>query len=203
MLHLPDVSEFQPNVDWAQVVGHNGGAAIIRALYGTSHVDKAWYNGARRADAHKKGMRALGIYQYLVKSQDALAQAQAFVNLVGTLQPGEFAVLDLEEGDGDQSSRAQTWLDFVDSKLTYPGYNGAWLYSGQSFFKTQGLLPIANSSRHTWVASYGSVEPTDVPHTLWQHTEKEAWPGIGTCDCSIFNGDLDGLVAKVYTAPAN
>jgi GH25 family lysozyme M1 (1,4-beta-N-acetylmuramidase) len=200
VLHLPDVSEFQPNVDWAQVVQKNGGAAVIRAMYGTSHVDKAWYNGARRADAHKKGMRALGIYQYLVKNQDALAQAQAFVKLVGTLQPGEFAVLDLEEGDGDQSSRAQTWLDFVDSKLTYPGYNGAWLYSGQAFFKANGLLPIANSNRHTWVAAYAASAPADVAHTLWQHTDREAWPGIGPCDCSIFSGDIDGFVAKVYAA---
>jgi GH25 family lysozyme M1 (1,4-beta-N-acetylmuramidase) len=58
VLHLPDVSEFQPNVDWGQVVQDTGGAAIIRAMCGTSHVDRAWYNGARRADAHEKGMRS-------------------------------------------------------------------------------------------------------------------------------------------------
>ena len=201
MLHLPDVSEFQPNVDWSKVANQNGGAAIIRAMAGTGHVDKAWYNGARRADAHKKGIRALGIYQYLVKGQDPGVQAQAFVKLVGSLQPGEFAVLDLEEGDGDQSARAQAWLDHVDSALTYPGYAGAWLYSGQSFFGEHGLMPIARSARHTWVAAYVQHEPTDVPHTLWQHTDREAWPGIGTCDCSIFNGDLDGLLAKIATQP--
>jgi GH25 family lysozyme M1 (1,4-beta-N-acetylmuramidase) len=201
MLHLPDVSEFQPRVDWAQVAKANGGAAVVRALYGANHVDKAWYNGARRADAHAKGIRALGIYQYLVKSQDPVLQAQAFVGLVGSLQPGEFAVLDLEEGDGDQSARAQAWLDHVDGELTYPGYAGAWLYSGQSFFKEHGLMPIAQSARHTWVAAYVQHEPTDVQHTLWQHTDKEAWPGIGTCDCSIFGGDLAGLLAKIAAPP--
>jgi GH25 family lysozyme M1 (1,4-beta-N-acetylmuramidase) len=198
MLHLPDVSEFQANVDWAKVSQKNGGAAVIRALYGTSHVDHAWYNGARRKDARTKGIRALGIYQYLVKNQDAVAQADAFVKLVGTLEPGEFAVLDLEEGDGDQSARAQAWLDRVDAKLSYPGYAGAWLYSGQSFFKDHGLMPIANSARHTWVASYSQSQPKDVPHTLWQHTDRESWPGVGSCDCSIFNGDLDGLLAKIH-----
>lgn len=60
MLHLPDISEFQPNVDWAQVVKQNGGAAVIRAMYGANHVDKAWYNGARRADAHAKGCAPSG-----------------------------------------------------------------------------------------------------------------------------------------------
>jgi GH25 family lysozyme M1 (1,4-beta-N-acetylmuramidase) len=106
MLHLPDVSEYQSNVDWAKVKAKNGGAAIIRALYGANHVDKAWYNGARRADAHAKGIRALGIYQYLVKDQDAVQQAQKFVDLVGSLRPGGFAIVDVEEGDGDQSARA-------------------------------------------------------------------------------------------------
>jgi GH25 family lysozyme M1 (1,4-beta-N-acetylmuramidase) len=183
-------------------VQRNGGAAVIRALYGANHVDHAWYKGARRADAHAKGIRALGIYQYLVKGQDAVLQAQAFVGLVDSLQPGEFAVLDLEEGDGDQSARAQAWLDHVDGALTYAGYAGAWLYSGQSFFKEHGLMQIASSARHTWVAAYVQQEPADVPHTLWQHSEGEAWDGIGTCDCSIFNGDLDGLLAKIATQPA-
>jgi GH25 family lysozyme M1 (1,4-beta-N-acetylmuramidase) len=198
MLHLPDVSEFQSNVDWAKVASRNGGAAIIRAMYGANHVDKAWYNGARRKDAHANGVRALGIYQYLVQNQDPVQQAQAFVSLVGSLQPGEFAIVDLEEGDGDQSARANAWLKYVDGKLTYPGYAGAWLYSGESFFKDHGLMPIANSARHTWVAAYAQNEPSDVGHTLWQHTEKEAWDGIGTCDCSIFNGDLNGLLAKIH-----
>src|SRR3954470_15028893 len=101
-LNLPDVSEFQPDVNWADVVAHNGGAAIIRAMYGTGHVDAAWYGGARRADAHKAGVKALGIYQYLVAGEDAGAQAEAFVKLLGKLEPGEFAVLDLEEGGGSQ-----------------------------------------------------------------------------------------------------
>lgn len=191
-LHLPDVSEFQPNVDWGAVAKHNGGAAIIRALYGASHVDKAWYGGARRKDAHKHGIKVLGIYQYIVASQDALAQAEAFVHLVGHLKPGEFAIADLEEGSGDQAHRAHAWLKHVDQHLTYPGYHGAWLYSGASFYQSSGMMSIAQSKRHTWVAAYGSVEPS-VPHSLWQHTEKEAWPGIGNCDCSIFHGDLQGL----------
>jgi GH25 family lysozyme M1 (1,4-beta-N-acetylmuramidase) len=204
-VHLPDVSEYQPDVDWADVVAKNGGAAIIRALYGTSHVDKAWYGGARRTDAHAKGVRALGIYQYLVASQDPVVQAEAFVALVGTLHQGEFAILDLEEGDGDQSARAEAWLTHVDEKLTYPGYTGAWLYSDAAFFEAHGLMPFANSKRHTWVAAYGPNPPA-VPHVLWQHTSGEVWPGIPNrpapapagCDCSIFNGDVNGLLSRIH-----
>ena len=195
--HLPDVSEFQPNVDWAKVALKNGGAAIIRAIYGTGHVDKAWSGGGRRKDAHAKGVRALGIYQYLVKDQDAVAQAGAFVRLVGELRPGEFAIVDLEEGEGDQLPRALAWLKHVDAMLTYPGYQGAWLYSGEAFFQEHNLLPIAKSKRRTWVAAYRETPPS-VPHTLWQHTDKEEWSGIGSCDCSIFNGDVKELLAKIH-----
>jgi GH25 family lysozyme M1 (1,4-beta-N-acetylmuramidase) len=200
MLHLPDVSEDQPNVDWAEVAKRNGGAAVIRALYGTSHIDHAWGNGARRADAHAKGIRALGIYHYLRQDQEPLPQAEAYVRLVGSLRPGEFAALDLEEGEGDQAARAHAWLAHVDQKLTYPGYRGAWLYSFESFFKEHGLMPIAEAGmRHIWVADWGKDEPTDVPHSLWQHTTDEAWPGIGKCDCSIFDGDLAGLLDKIHS----
>ncbi|HEX8085714.1 MAG TPA: glycoside hydrolase family 25 protein [Solirubrobacteraceae bacterium] len=195
-LHLPDVSEFQPNVEWKDVAARNGGAAIIRAMYGTGHVDAAWYGGARRKSAHEAGIQVLGIYQYLVQSEDAVAQAQAFCNLVGSLQPGEFAVLDLEEGAGDQLPRAQAWLEHVDQHLTYHGYNGAWLYSGAAFFEEHGLMPVADSKRHTWVAAYQS-SPPGVPHTLWQYTDSAEWPGIGKCDSSLFNGDIHALKAAV------
>lgn len=195
-LHLPDVSEFQPNVDWAAVAQRNGGAAVIRALYGSGHVDKAWYGGARRTDAHSKGIKLLGIYQYVTASEDAAAQAHALVNLLGRLEPHEFVVIDLEEGTGNQAGRAQQWLSVADQHLTYPGYRGAWLYSGASFFQEHGLMGIAQSTRHTWVAAYQSAPPP-VPHTLWQHTDSEPWPGIGSCDCSIYNGTLQQLAVAI------
>jgi GH25 family lysozyme M1 (1,4-beta-N-acetylmuramidase) len=195
-LDLPDVSEFQPNVDWKAVAAHNGGAAIMRAMYGTGHVDKAWYGGARRKSAHEAGIRVLGLYQYVVQNEDPVAQAQAFVNLVGHLAPGEFAVMDLEEGSGDQLPRARAWLEHVDQHLTYPGYRGAWLYSGAAFFAERGLMPIAESHRHTWVAAYEAAPPP-VPHTLWQNSSGVEWPGIGKCDNSVFDGDVHQLHAAV------
>ena len=106
------------------------------------------------------------------------------------------SVLDLEEGDGDQSARAQAWLHAVDAGLTYPGYRGAWLYSDQAFFQEHGLMGIADSSRHTWVAAYGATPPS-VPHTLWQYSDAVAWKGIGTCDSSRFAGTLGELEALV------
>lgn len=204
-MHLPDVSEFQPNVDWAAVVAHNGGAAIIRNLYGSDYTDKLWLRG-RRASARQDGVVVLGIYQYIRSTQDITSQAKAFVDVTGSLKQGEFAIMDLEEGSGDQSGRAATWLNYVNKNLpAYKGYNGAWLYSYMDFVNTHGLSGIFNgTATHTWIAAYQFGEPT-IGHSLWQHSNgtaarcnNEPWPGIGFVDCSSFNGNMFDLKSKIY-----
>lgn len=210
VLHVPDVSEFQPQVDWAKVREWNGGAAIIRAHNGY-RVDKAWYNGARRKAAHDAGVNVLGFYLYLAGDLDPVGQADSFAHIVGELVPGEFAIVDVEEGYGDQAERAAAACDHLDRVLTYPGYHGTWLYSGVSFALNHGLVPIFESVRHTSLAAYQFSEPADsrLPHTLWQHTDghygnRHPIPGIDTAgpdytDCSIHRGTLTDLRAKVCT----
>lgn len=206
-LHLPDVSEFQPDVDWATVAAHNGGVAIIRALYGGERVDRLWAEGRRQsARAHK--IHPLGIYQYLRKDEDALAQAEAFVKLVGQLEVGEFAVLDLEEGAGDQSPRAKAWFDHVDAHLTYPGYNGAWLYSDEAMLNAGLNEFLTKSHRPIWVAAYQPLSrpPGVSRYTLWQYTDgsqsfpggSDPFPGVGKCDQSVFHGTVDDLRKVVH-----
>jgi GH25 family lysozyme M1 (1,4-beta-N-acetylmuramidase) len=209
VLHLPDVSEYQPNVDFDRVVAtqrrrwlrrrNRGGAAIVRVHNGY-RVDNAWHGGARRAAAHKAGVKALGLYLYLPASANVRSAVNGFVAAVGRLLPGEFAVLDVEEGAGDQSKRAKLALRLLNRRLTYPGYHGAWLYSYGSFLAAHGLLALFESVRG-WIASYGAVEPASPRHVLWQHSSAEDWPGIGRCDCSIFRGSLAALLRAVYTPP--
>jgi hypothetical protein len=150
-----------------------------------------------------------GLYHYLRADQDAHAQAVAFCNWVGPLSalaPGSIPMLDLEEGSGNQLSRANTWLNFVDhfyglDKLTLD--QRSWLYSGESFAVSSGLTPIFNSARHTWVAAYRASEPT-LPHTLWQSTDGQVganitnWSGCGKVDTSITSYSLTELAAMAY-----
>lgn len=198
MIHLPDVSYAQPNVDWAKVAHHNGGAAIIKATEGVTLVDALWAQG-RRQSAHKHGIKVLGMYHFLDADPDPVAQAKHFVATVGSLRPGEFAIVDVEVGAGSEAQRTKAFVDYVDHHF-YGGHPGTWVYGSSSFFQEHGLMGFAQSSRHTWVAAYGPTPPT-VPHTLWQHTDHEQWPGIGPCDCSIYNGTLAQL-RGVLVAPA-
>jgi len=200
-LLLPDLSEFQSSADLAGIKKLNGGAVILRAAYGQFHPDKAF--AKHRASAASLGYSFTGLYQYLVAGQDAAAQAEEFVRLVGKLGPHEVAILDLEEGSGNQAGRAEAWASVVDKAFGLAGLplnRRSWLYSGEAFAEESGLGPVFAGARHTWVAAYGSVEPT-LGHTLWQCTDGKAgihvtnWPGAGRCDTSLYHGTLAQLGA--------
>jgi len=170
----------------------NGGAAIIRACYGADHPDVVF----AKLRAAASDFAFLGIYCYLVAGQDPVSQAQAFLKITGKLAPHEVPILDLEEGDGDQASRADQWATLVD------GATGrkSWLYSGLDFAESHGLAPVFDGPRHTWVAAYRPGEPS-LGHTLWQSTNGTEgvnvtnWPGCGRCDTNVYHGSLTQLAA--------
>jgi hypothetical protein len=201
---LPDTSEFQPNTDFSGIKKQNGGAAIIRAAYGAVHKDHVF--DSHRVAAHGAGFHFVGLYQYLTAFQDVNAQATAFVHWVGKLQPGEIPMLDLEEGTGNQFSRADVWFSIVDEQLGLshlPLNKRSWIYSYTSFVTNHTLLPIFQSARRSWIAEYDSTEPT-IPHSLWQSTDgvqganRTSWAGAGSCDTSYTKYTLADLAAMAY-----
>jgi Glycosyl hydrolases family 25 len=205
---LPDVSEFQAPAsgnapDWAGIKSQNGGAAIIRVGYGNAHLDEMF--GSNRATIKSLKFGFCGLYQYLVADQDVVSQADAFIKWVGpSLNAGEIPVLDLEEGSGDQSSRASQWFGLIDQKYhlaSLPLGQRSWLYSGEDFAVSAGLAPIFRSARRTWVAAYQASASGLLPHTLWQSTNGQTganltdWSGCGYCDTSLYEGTLASLSA--------
>lgn len=188
---MADCSEFQPDItdaaylDWSQAIA-------IRALYGAQHVDAAWYGGQRRALLHAGGARFTAIYIYLVAGQTGAAQAQAFYNLVGAIQPGEVFVADFEEGAKPELT------NFYNEMLALYGQHldpWLWTYTGEDFGQSQSVLPVQ------WIAAYGKAEPSS-PHTLWQFTDNFTVPGVGSADCSVYRGSIDQLAALAYPAEA-
>lgn len=205
---LPDLSEYQPNASMSGIKAQNGGAAIIRVAYGASHGDNVFVG--HRAAAHTIGYRFLGLYHYLVASQDPVLQAEYFCARVTKLQVGEIPILDMEEGT-NCVARSNEWLNYVDSKLglsTLPLNRKSWIYSYASFIQSMGLLPIFQSQRRSWVAAYSSTEPA-IPHTLWQSTDGKSgshltdWAGAGFCDTNYTSHTLDDLAAMAYTVTSS
>lgn len=184
-LHVPDLSKWQAKVDLSKV----GPAVILRAHSGRG-VDPLFK--ARQADA-RRFQKVRGFYLYLVADRDAGVQAAEAASAIGRLLPGEFCVVDVEEGAGNQAKRAEAACAVLDSMCG----GRTWVYSGLSFYGQH----LAGLNRPLWLAAYRSTEPTAPKHLLWQHTSSEPHPGIGPCDCSIFHGTVTQLRALVTAAP--
>jgi len=189
---VADLSEFQGSIDIAAYLKWSR-AVIIRALYGTGHVDKCWFGGQRRDQLHKGGALFVGIYAYVTAAESAVVQAHALLDLIGPLRPGEMLFGDFEEGAGSQSGRCQAWKKVIQAGTGEPPR----LYSGLNFAATHGLAP-------DWVAAYQRKEPAG-QHMLWQNTDRQQVPGVKVpCDCSIFHGSAEELAAlahQPHTAP--
>lgn len=184
---LCDISEFQPGVTDAACLAWSK-AIIIRAAYGASHDDGAWYGGQRRDLLLSGGALFLGIYQYITAGEDITAQAQAYCRLLGKLNKGEYPLADWEEGAGNQSGRRATWNHVVASELGFTPGTG---YSGLFFARDHGLAPVE------WVAAY-QPSPPPAPWLLWQFTDAFDVPGVGAADCSVYDGPVTGLAAHAY-----
>lgn len=197
-IYLPDVSEFQSKTNPAGIKSQNGGALIIRAGYGYAHKDLVF--DKLRTASQKAGMRTIGIYHYVVASQDITTQANQFCAWVGKRAANEWCIIDLEEGSGNQLARANTWINIVSKKL------GGFIavYSGNAFISAHGLTSLFKAGKG-WVADYGAT-PTQ-PHFLHQYSNGtyapiKNWSGAGNCDSNVYNGTLDQFV-KLTTGGAD
>jgi GH25 family lysozyme M1 (1,4-beta-N-acetylmuramidase) len=195
-LLVPDLSEWQGEVNWG-LVRSEYPAAIIR-VYNGGRADSQYTRN--RSQAHAHGIRALGLYAFLIPGGAGAIehQAQEFVDLVGSLLPGEWVIVDYE-ANGLHPDMLKTWLAYVGKRLhgTEP-----WLYASEYVFRTEGLAADVPATR-TWLAAYGPNEPRE-GHELWQYTDHRAVPGVptGFADCSTFHGTVEQLLAVVKGAPA-
>jgi GH25 family lysozyme M1 (1,4-beta-N-acetylmuramidase) len=196
-LLVPDLSEWQGGVNWGVLIGAGYPAAIIR-VYNGYRPDTEFLRN--RDQAHRCGIRALGLYAYLAADGDVADQAAQFVHLVSPLRAGEWPIVDCEDGT-NSAERVREWSAYVGRAL---GYGQPWLYSGEWFYQQQHLDQADVPASRTWLAAYGPSEPRE-GHELWQYTDHRTVPGVdgGAVDCSVFHGDIAQLVAAVAGAPAS
>jgi GH25 family lysozyme M1 (1,4-beta-N-acetylmuramidase) len=178
-LTFVDVSVYQGHIDWPRV---RANGAILRSTIGL-HVDGqlAHNRAGARANPH---IVTVGYYCYLKAGVDAAAQARTFASAVGPLRADEFMALDVEEGGGDQSGRANAFLATLRALHVDPKQE--FVYSGL-YFKRSHLGGVRIRGDHWWIAAYGPREPTDA-HALWQYSNHVHFDGIGYADASIFHG---------------
>ena len=214
MIFGPDVSDFQESVDWSAVRDSGRLFGFTKATEGRTFTASTFdVNRRGMADA---GLILRGLYHFARPDRNiAAVEANHFLATVGTLTPGEVAVLDLEDGNighAETGAWALAWLEAVERATG----RAPWLYSYAPFladFDTGTLTRFP-----LWIAGYGRNDGT-VPSddfrpgtdrwdraVVWQYTSNGSVPGIsGQCDDNLFEGtsaELAALAAgKVPTAP--
>ncbi len=192
-----DVSYWQGAIDWSAVAGAGIDFAIARVSHGLGTIDT-------RFDANWAGIRANGLvrgaYQYFEPTQDALAQANLLIDLMGPLEPGDLPpVLDLEEADGrtpaELSEMSRIWLTRVEEATG----RKPMIYTGKYFWRDSvGSLDFGDNP--LWIAQWGPVCPDlPAPWTRWAFHQTSATGRVagisGDVDTNLFNGSLADLMA--------
>jgi lysozyme len=191
-----DVSKWQSKVNWQSVKEASIAFAFARATYGNTEVDsefKSNWQGMKDADIIR------GPYHFFVAADDPTAQANLFVNTVGSLDSGDLPpVLDVEADSGTSSTLVadvQTWLDAVEQMMG----RRPIIYTAPSYWNQ--YLTDGFSSYPLWVAEYGVSAPKSVngwsEWTFWQYSESGNVGGLNPADLDYFNGSLESLSAFI------
>ncbi|MEZ4294169.1 MAG: GH25 family lysozyme [Polyangiaceae bacterium] len=198
-----DVSVWQATVNWDSVAGDGIKFAIARASYGTSkdsYFDQNWA-GMKNAGLVR------GAYQYWLPSKDPIAQAQAMLDIMGPLGPGDLPpVVDVEQTDGlgpaEIVSRLKQWIGHVESAIGRKPI----IYSGKYFWQ-DNVKSTDFLDYPLWIPNY-SLECPDLPNGYWsdwhffQYTDKGSVKGVsGNVDRNDWNGTLEELWAFADGGP--
>ncbi len=193
-----DVSDFQPNVDWAQVKSSGHSFGISKATQSTDNVQTTF--AGNMSSMRANGMVA-GAYHFLSWHTDPVAQAQHFLSVYkpqnGDLPPA----LDCEACDVSADAAIAQMAKFLQTVEPHLGGARMLLYMSYSF-PSGNLNGGSDFSGHPlWVAAYNSDPTPPVPPpwqnvVMWQYTDALQVAGIsGGVDGDRFVGTLADLKA--------
>lgn len=202
-LFFPDVSNFQPNVDFGALRGQ-ASVVAVQVSWGTQVTIPTGRIAAVRAARFDAVLWYLGI-----TTANSAAQVAAFVNTLGPLEAGESVWIDWES-TGDQSPPPAAQRDEI-AGLVAAHYGIPVEEVG--VYGPNSLLAESPPKGPVWTASYETSEPA-TPHTIWQFTNGTYvsnpfgpinFAGVGFCDASVFHGTAAELLAILCPSshPAN
>ena len=185
-----DVSHHQGDIDWMKVASAGYRYAYAKATEDVDFVDKQF--AANRINAKRAGL-IFGAYHF-GRGGDVNAEAAHFAAVVGTLQPGEFAVLDAEV-----PATTPAWCRaFLDKVTTF--WNTRPLnYTYDQFRLHADWSPVSNGNYGLILAKYDGTRDA-IACAPWpvlamrQYASDGKVPGIaGDVDLDVFFGDVPTL----------
>lgn len=199
-----DVSHWNGAIDWGLVADAGVRWAYAKATESTSYSDPTF-------ETHWAGMKGAGVlrgaYHFFHPDVDGRAQALAYLEAVGELEPGDLPpMLDWESttavSGAVAASRAQ---DFIDEVRAATGRT-TLVYTSPGLWARFGI-PTSFDAQPLWVAHflYCTSGPGCCPTVpsgwtswaAWQWSDQGRVPGIpdSEVDLDLFNGTLDELRA--------
>lgn len=191
-----DVSQWQGSIDFNKVKRAGYSFVIIRAGYGTGHIDRYWESNYQKAKA--AGL-SVGAYWYSYASSAAVAKAEAdsFIKALAGKQLDFPVYMDLEEksqisrGMDFCSALVKAFCDEMEKAGFYAGF-----YTSTSYARS--VISSAVRNRYTyWAAEWGSACHSESAYAIWQYSSKGSVPGISG------NVDLDVCVTDLSTTIKN
>jgi len=195
-----DISHFQQVSDFAAVKSSGIVGVIHKATQGTGYTDPSY---AQHKSAALEAGLLWGAYHF-ADASDPAAQAQHFLSVTGG-DPGTLHILDMEQNYAAGQPEASMTIAQAEQFVTgifnatgrYPGfYSGSYI---KELLGNQHNATLANC--WLWLAQYSTsaVVPPAWPYwSMWQYTDgsngQQPVAGIGNCDRSRFNGDMNGLL---------
>ncbi len=188
-----DVSQYQGEINWAEVRAAAMAFAFIKATEGETLVDPTFETNW--AQAKQQGLLR-GAYHFYRPQDDATTQAHFFLSTVGFADGDLPPVVDIEVTDGVAASEIvaglQTWLSVVADSVG----RSPIIYTDLSFWNA--LSTDALSAYPLWIAEYGVDQPT-MPEgwtqwQFWQYSDSGQVNGVaGAVDLDVFNGTAEAL----------
>jgi len=180
-----DISNYQPNVDFAKVKAAGYEVIYIKATEGVTYTSPsmlAQYKGAKA-----QGLK-VGFYHYL-RGNNPVNEAQHFLNAIGGLANDCVHMIDTEETNGQ--SNAQTSLNvrqFADYLIGKGQKVGMYTY--ESFY-ANNLNSTVKGNLPLWIAHYEVAAPNVSGWVGFQYSSTGAVPGVtGIVDLDIFTNDI-------------
>ena len=182
-----DISNWQGDVDFAQVKNAGYSIAYIKSTEGEHTLDSTLETNYTNAKAN--GVK-IGFYHFLHGNEDGKTQAQFMYDTIKDKNYDCKIAIDVEVTDGASvDALSKIVCDFADTITSLTG-NDIVLYTYTDFLKNN--LNDTINKYPLWIAEYGVSKPNVDNYIAWQYSESGSVAGIGgtSVDLDFFTVDI-------------
>lgn len=184
-----DVSNYNPNINWNNVINSGFSLVYIKATEGTTFVDPLLNN--HYVGALNVGMK-IGFYHFLSSKSAPETQAENFYNNIKDKRSDLKPCLDIEITGIDINDFTRRFIRKFSSLTDMP-----IIIYASSYYARDNIANDIKQAYPLWVANYG-INPWQLKINTGfssiighQYTDKGNFPGInGVFDLDVFNDNI-------------